>query len=84
MPPLSQDKRPRSLAQVTLEFTLCFVVLLIIFLAGFLAFKWGGKTMSSRQQDYEGSRIEPLTSQGKPKLYTTPGMKIIVGYNRNP
>jgi len=42
--------------QTTLEFTLCFVVLIMLFSAGFMAFKWAAQTITERQVGFEGTR----------------------------
>jgi hypothetical protein len=59
-------------AQTTLEFTLCFIVIIIIFLAGFLIFKWSMENLTRRQMSYEAGQD-----------YATPPLNLHVGGDPN-
>lgn len=62
--------------QTTLEFTLCLVVLIILFVAGFLAFKWAGEIMAGRQINFENTRVSATKD-----FYTTPQLNLHIGFN---
>jgi uncharacterized protein (UPF0333 family) len=62
-------------AQATLEFTLCLLVLVLLFIAGFLVFLWIGKTLAGRQINYDttkGAR-NPVV-----EFYATPPLNLSI------
>jgi len=61
--------------QTTLEFSLCFIVLIILFIGGFLAFKWSMETITRRQKAFENTRSSDAINQD---YYATPDMGLTV------
>lgn len=72
-------QRPtKAKAQVTLEFTLCFIVVVILFLACFRALIWAGNMFVGRQNAYENSRTD-----GRVDFYQPSNISLITTINRD-
>lgn len=59
--------------QTTLEFTLCFIVLIMLFLGAFMAFRWGGMSLVQRENAFEyttGGSTPPVD------FFETPAMNL--------
>jgi NADH:ubiquinone oxidoreductase subunit 3 (subunit A) len=49
-------------AQTTLEFALCLIVLILLFIAAFKVFIWAGNDMVKQQQAYDSGRVSAGTT----------------------
>jgi hypothetical protein len=67
-------KKRYSASQTTLEFAFCFVVLMLLFIAAFLAFKWAVGNIATRQRAFENSRggMPPTDFYSAPPLNIVP------------
>ncbi len=74
-------QRQNNKAQVMLEFTFCFVIVVIFIMACFSAFIWGGRVLAQRQKAFEGI----LTSGSSwDSVYQPESMVLIPNISREP
>ncbi|MDP2940621.1 MAG: hypothetical protein Q8O13_11230 [Candidatus Omnitrophota bacterium] len=69
-------------AQVTIEFTFCLVIVVLLFIASFYALIWGVDILVVRTTNYEASMIGGRDQVVKEDFYITPPMSIIPLINR--
>ena len=50
-------------AQVILEFTFCFIIVLLLLYGCLMAFKWAGVGLAARQKQHEDVLFEPIGSE---------------------
>ena len=56
-------KNNKQKAQVTLEFTFCFVVVLLLIYGCIMAFKWAGVSLAARQKQHNDTLTSGINEQ---------------------
>jgi uncharacterized protein (UPF0333 family) len=69
-------------AQVTLEFTFCFIIVIIILLACFSAFLWAGRTFVERQKAFDATSNSYNSEAGWVDFYQPQDMNLTHTINR--